>query len=38
MKNAKTQPNSKILCVDSYIGSKKIFEKRAAAAEKEEKE
>ena len=37
MKNAKTQLNSEILCADSYIGIKKIFEKREAAAEKEEK-
>ena len=28
MENADTQLNSEILCTDSYIGIKKIFEKR----------
>ena len=37
MKNTKTQLNSEILCADCSIGIKKIFRKRAAAAEKEEK-
>ena len=35
MKNSKTQLNSEILCADSYIGIKKIFEKREAAAQKD---
>ena len=33
MENAETQLSSEILCADSYIGIKKIFEKRATAAE-----
>ena len=35
MENVETQLKSEILCADSYIGIMKIFEKIAAAVQKE---